>query len=188
MPMDNALNVSELLKRLGVVGNSKGSAPLLDALRLGITIADLSDLVPPLQGPIGGFSQRVSSGAGDSNKWTLNSRAAGGLRINSMMGEGTGLWRVWITDADPFVGSASQPLTQLAFGQTVESRVLNAPASPAIAPAGALILRSNAIGEPLQHGNWIGPAQFFNIESFRTSVAGELLTFTWREYPAALNP
>lgn len=189
MPMDNSLNVSELLKRLGVVGDSKASAPILDELRLTVSLADLSDLVPPLGVAIGGGSIPVTSGVGTFNKWTLHSRSAGGLRVNFVGNEvNADAYRFWVTDADPFVGSVVTAHANFSFENPAISEFMAAPAAASVSPLGSFIARGAIMSAPFQLGNWIGPGQFFNVEAQQANQAAEVVSIMWREYPAALNP
>lgn len=188
MPMKNSLNVSELLKRLGVVGDSMGSADLLDAMRMTVQIADLSALVPPVGTPITAVSSQASSGAGNNNKWTLHCRSPGGLRVNQLEGESGRRYRAWVTTVDPFVGSVAVAPVNLSFEQVGLSVFFNAPAAPPLAPANALRLRGPNATEVFEQGNWIGPGEFLNFEATSIQVAAEILTVTWREYPAMINP
>lgn len=192
MPMVNSLNVSELLKRLGVVGDSQGSASLLDALRMTVQIADLTDLVPPLRSPMAAVDDGTFSGVGTSNGWTLQCNSPGGLTVMKMaVDAGTG-WRIWITDVDPFVGSVIVPRkVELVFGQATLSEFFDHAAAAAVAPANSLRVNptaANSTNHLWSPGNWVGPGQFFNIESTRTNISNEFMSISWREYPGAINP
>lgn len=189
MPMDNSLNVSELLKRLGVVGDSKASAPILDELRLTVNLADLSDLVPPLGVAIGGGSIAATSPVGGFNKWTLHCRSPGGLRVNWVGNQvNADAYRFWVTDADPFVGSIAVAHANFSFENPAVSEFMSAPAAASVSPVASLISRGADIGGPFVLGNWIGPSQFFNVEAQQANQADEVVSIMWREYPAALNP
>lgn len=187
MPMNNTLNVSELLKRLGVVGDSKGSAPILEELRLSINLADLSDLVPPLPVPIGGATDLATSGVGTVNHWTLNARSPGGLQVFNMQMDGNDLFTIWITDDDPFAGAIPLSTVQLAFNQPVQSVMFHIPASAAIAPAASLFVRGPMLGNLIERTNYLGPGQHFNIESLSPNTTNEMISVVWTEYPGLIN-
>jgi len=187
MTIANSLNVSELLKRMGVSGDSLGSAPLLDALRLTVNLADFKDLIPPLAVPMAGVHHSAGSGVATFNKWTLNARSPGGLRVNEIMSNSAAAIRMWISATDPFVGSVAVATAQMVFGQTARSVFFNAPAAAAVAPAGHYVLRSFPAGRLLD-GMWVGPGEFFNLEGDTDNIGSQLVTLSWTEYPAALNP
>ena len=189
MTMNNSLNVSELLKRLGVVGDSLGSAPLLEAMRLSINLADLSDLVPPIAVPVGGAFNQALSLLTQFNKWTLHSRAPGGLKVVWFGNEDSGdQYKFWVTEVDPFIGSVGVPGANFSFGQDAVSVFFNAPAGVAVAPPGAILARGGNVAFPFMEGNWIGPGQFFNIEAQQDNQASEVASIMWKEYPGMLNP
>lgn len=188
MPLDNTLNVSELLKRLGVVGDSLGSAKILEQLRLTINIADLSDLVPPLAVPIAGATDLSTSGVGTVNHWTLHARSGGGLQVFNMQTDSNDLFVVWITDADPFANAAEIPTVQLAFQQTAVSQFFHVPPVAAVAPAASLFVRGPVLGNLIERTNWVGPGQFFNIESLTANTQDEMMSVVWTEYPGLINP
>jgi len=193
MPLKNTLNVSELLKRLGVVGDSQASAELLDQIRLNIQIADLSNLVPPVGVAVGGARGDSLAGTNQFGRWTLQSASPGGLTVQhltmDMVAEDLD---IWITDTnpinDPRVVSVNQ---NFGFGQTLESIFTSWDMiTSKIAPADAIRLFGNG-SEGFDHimplGNWIGPGQFFNIESVQTNRLQDI-NITWLEYPGAINP
>lgn len=189
MPMKNNLNISELLKRLGVVGDSLASAPLLDEMRLVINLADLTDLVPPIGVPIGGASIANSSGGGEFNKWVLHCKSVGGLRINWTGNQDSAdAYRFWVSEVDDFVGSVVVPHANFSFAGPAVSEFANAPPAPAVAPLASMIARGPSMGPVWREGNWIGPGQFFHIESQQSVQTDEVLSVMWREYPAGLNP
>lgn len=187
MPLDNTLNVSELLRRLGVKGDSQGSASLLEALRMNLIIGDFSDLVPPLGGPIGGSSVFGVSGIGTVNKWTLQCRSPGGLTVTKLFTVATSTFSVWITDANPFVGPVLEVTNDYSFGQLARSALFSHPPAAAVQPANLVVLAEGLLSDGLDSKNWLGPGQFFNVES-NFANATELLSIMWREYPGALNP
>jgi len=194
MSMDNTLNVSELLKRLGVVGDSVGSAPLLDQLRLVINIADLSSLVPPVSGPVAAAYASEASGVGKVNKWNLRCGAPGGMRVTSLASDTSGNdYNVWITDDQPFIEAPTIIANaDFAFGQVAESIFVNYEGGVAVVPANSLELPDGTITAPilsamLPTDNWVGPGQFFNIESRLTQTTSTIY-ITWKEYPAMINP
>ncbi len=190
MPMDNSLNVSELLKRLGVVGDSKGSAPLLNELRLAIQIADMSQLVAPLAGPMVGASDQSTSGGGLFNKWAIRCQSPGGLTVGEIVSNSERDYFVFVLDFDPFVGSVVEPICNMSFGQPAQSQFINAPAAAAVALAHAnrFIIRTDDKTQQVMNFNWIGPGEFFCIESRAAGVNTELMSVVWREYPAMVNP
>lgn len=189
MPMNNSLNVSELLKRLGVVGDSQGSASILDSMRLVINLADFSDLVPPLRVPVGGATSLVSSGVGTFNGWTLACRSPGGLQVLDMhTNQGTTLYHVWQTDTDPFAHNMVLIQTiDFVFEQTAQAELLEAVPGAAVAPPGTLLVRAEKM-DLLNGVGWVGPGQFFNIESRTSNVPQQMLSITWKEFPAMINP
>ncbi len=117
MPIDNTLNVSELLRRLGVKGDSLGSAPLLESLRLSLLIGDLSALVPPVGVPIGGATIGSVSGIGTFNKFTLQARSPGGLTVLVLEADTGNLFDLWVTDANPFGAVVNAEAANFSFGQ-----------------------------------------------------------------------
>ncbi len=187
MGLDNNLNVSELLRRLGVKGDSLGSAPLLEALRLTLNIGDLSNLVPPVGTPFGAAALPEASGVGTVNKWNLECRAPGGLKVQSLEGT-TGNFAMWITPTNLF-GAVLQFSTQsYSFQQPVRS-VFNVYADAgAVAPASAFQF-GGALPSTLQgrFDNWVGPGEFFNIEATGQNSV-QTMRISWKEYPAAISP
>ncbi len=187
MPLDNSLNVSELLRRLGVKGDSLGSAPLLESLRLNLMIADLSQLVPPLRGPIGGATIAQNAGAGFFNQWTLECRAPGGLEVQTLQTVTNGSFALFITPARVTGAAIQTAQHNYSFGQAVDSIFTTAVTAARVAPTFAFQLR---LGQP-SYGtffqNWVGPGEFFNIEANVTNTT-ETIMISWKEYPAALNP
>jgi len=187
MPMNNALNVSELLKRLGVVGDSLGSAPILEELRLVINLADLTDLVPPLATPVAGSHHTVTSGVGTFNQFTLDCRSPGGLTVQRI-GTNSGTdWDSWVSDTDPFLATVARPTANLSFGQPAVSIFGSSAPAAKVAPAETIRLRGFILDELLSPDNWVGPGQFFNIEAVSSNV-GQRISIMWKEFPAALNP
>lgn len=189
MPIENSLNVSELLKRLGVKGDSVGSAPLLEALRLNLTIADLSDLVAPVGVPFGAADIVATSGAGVANQWALRCASPGGLSVRTLRSITSGTYRVWITDTSPFAAAATTSVAHnFAFGQACLSRFENFPAGVFVRPLNSWEFSFDTvpfIGQVLD--NWVGPGQFFNIES-QTNQSTQEIAITWKEFPAGINP
>jgi len=189
MPMDNTLNVSELLKRLGVSGDSMGSAPLLDSMRLGITLADLSDLVPPVATPSAAASNGQNSGIGTFNQWTLRAGAGGGLRVTGLQSDSAGqTFRVWLSAADPFGNSAAVAHADLTFQNPAQSVFFaNTPPEAAQFPLAHTFVLNPDLDTCIRRGNWVGPGQFFNIEATIANVF-QRIAISWTEYPAFLNP
>jgi len=187
MGIDNTLNVSELLRRLGAKGDSLGSAPLLESLRMSIQIADLSDLVPPLTGPIGGAGLSNTSGVATFNNFQLRSRSPAGLTVMSLESN-IGDFDVWISDENPFGGGALSAAHNLAFGQEVEAFFTTRDPAAKVAPAGVFFF-GGAFPSVMERvfPNWVGPGQHFNIEARGSNVA-QSMRITWKEYPAGLNP
>jgi len=190
MPMDNTLNVSELLKRLGVVGDSQASASLLDQIRMVMNIADLSRLVPPLVGPIAAGSVTSTSDPITICKFNLNARSQGGLQLISIISS-TDLplvknYFIWITDVNPFGALTPGPFENLSFGQVAESVLSVAPIGANVAPASAVLTTGRYL-HLFGQNIWLGPGQFLNVES-ETMDTEEKLTFTWAEYTGGLNP
>jgi len=188
MPMQNSLNVSELLKRIGVVGDSQGSATLLDEMRMIVKVADLSALVPPVGTPIAIVSSANTSGIGTFNQWTLRAGSAGGLRVTGMQIDATNQdFRVSITDADPFANSAAVPHFDFAFQNPAQSIFFANTPNEATQLGQAPILQSPDLDRLLQFGNWVGPGQFFNIEATVLNTV-QRIAVSWVEYPGAINP
>lgn len=189
MPLDNSLNVSELLRRIGVKGDSLGSAPLLESMRMSLIVGDLSQLVPPLMGPIGGGSIIRTGGAGNRNKWSLQARSAGGLRILSLRMTGGGSVRLFVTPVNVLGVQAVLADQSFSFGQPVQSFftahiAAAATAAPVNSPE---MQQGQQPGMGWQFPNWIGPSEFFNIEGEGVNQTEEI-TIWWMEYPGALNP
>lgn len=187
MPLKNALNVSELLKRLGVSGDSLGSADVLEALRLGITIADLSRLVPPLSGPVGAASSLVTAAPVVVNQRSLHARSAGGLQVLQMGSDpqGSRQYDIWITAANPFGVLVAVGNQDLAFGQVAASEFAATQAA-AVAPANSVRVIGSALAV-FAPNIWLGPGQFLNIEHEVVNTEEEF-TITWAEYTGMLNP
>lgn len=187
MGLDNNLNISELLRRLGVKGNSLGSAPLLESLRLTLSIGDLSDLVPPVGVPLGAASISSTSGVGTVNAWSLASRSPGGLTVERVE-TAVGNYDVFVTDTDPFGAVAVTAAFNFSFGQAVQSAFRSHTPGAAVAPANVFGF-GGAFPSILVRGfdNWVGPGQFFNIEDRSQNNSHEIF-IAWKEYPAALNP
>jgi len=187
MGLQNTLNVSEVLRRLGVKGDSLGSAPLLESLRLSVNIADLADLLPPLAVPIGGAAITSGSGIGLVNSWSINSSSPGGLTVERVE-VAAGNYTAFITDLSPFLAVATTAANDFAFGQNVRSRFRSHVAAAAVAPANTFSF-GGAFPSILVRGfdNWAGPGQFFNIEEIGQNST-RTMSITWREYPAALSP
>ena len=187
MGLNNSLNVSELLRRLGVKGDSLGSAPLLESLRLTLNIGDLADLVPPVGVPLGGASLQLGSGLGTVNSWSLRCNSPGGLTVLTL-DSSTGDHDIFVTDADPFGAVLETAAFNFAFQQTVQSVfLLHVPATK-VAPVDAFGF-GGAFPSILVRGfeTWIGPGQFFNIEARGQNVVQDM-RIAWKEFPAGLNP
>lgn len=185
MPLDNSLNVSELFRRLGIKGDSLGSAPLLESLRLSLVIGDLSQLVPPLLGPLGGASMVSTSGVGTNNQWALECRAPGGLRVLQLYANVVSNFSIFITDANPFGAIAASAAEDFSFGQAVQSIFSRHVPAAGVAPANTLAIHGN---DPrFDFENWVGPGQFFNVEAQSQNLVQRVSIF-WKEYPAGINP
>lgn len=187
MPIDNSLNVSELLRRLGVKGDSQGSAPLLESLRLSLLIGDLSDLVPPVGTPFGGASIGAASGVGTFNQWSLHCISPGGLKVTVLRTVTTTTYAVWVTDVDPFGAIANAAAHNFSFGQRVLSLFRNHVAGALANPPRSLQFSTIQGGFGVDFDNWVGPGQFFNIQA-TTANAFQEISINWKEYPGALNP
>lgn len=187
MGLNNSLNVSELLKRLGVKGDSLGSAPLLESLRLTLNIGDLSDLVPPVGVPIAGAEISATSGVGTFNKWSLEVRSPGGLKVTRLEVP-AGDFDIFITDTIPFGARVNSVAHNFAFGQTASSLFGSYVVAAKVAPLFSFRF-GGAFPSILARGfdNWVGPGQFFNIEA-TGSNANQSMRIMWTEYPAGLNP
>lgn len=187
MGLDNNLNVSELLRRLGVKGDSLGSAPLLESLRLSLNIGDLSDLVPPVGVPMAGAAILNTSAAGTFNKWTLQVGSPGGLKVTRLE-VAAGDFDVWVTDASPFGARLNSVAHNFAFGQVAQSLFGSHVAAAKVSPLFALTF-GGAFPSIVSRGfdNWVGPGQFFNIEARGQNVTTSM-RIMWTEYPAGLNP
>jgi len=190
MPLDNSLNVSELLRRLGVKGDSKGSAPLLESLRLNLMIGDLSDLVPPVGVPFGAAALGALSGAATFNQWNLHCRAPGGLTLRSLAtNNSTDFFHMWVSDTDPFGAVSATAADNFSFSQPVQSIFQAHLAGAAVVPLGSFLF--HGVNLPIfGSGNfdtWIGPGEFLNIEAENPNNL-EIMSISWKEYPAALNP
>lgn len=190
MPMDNSLNVSELLKRIGVVGDSLGSAPLLEEMRPVVQVADLSDLVAPYAVPRAGAGEISTAGAGNFNKWALHCRSPGGALIEQLGSNGARAFHIWISDANAFVaGSAVTSKADITGGQpTLSDFILGTP-SPQDRPAGAFYrARFGDDSGSLYINSYIRPGQFFNIESGTSNETSQIFSLIWKEFPGAISP
>lgn len=188
MPLNNSLNVAELLRRLGVVGDSLGSAPLLEALRMSLTIGDLSDLVPPVGVPMAGAARFTASGVGTFNKWSLECRSPGGLKVKTIFSQQTNTFDVWVTEGSPFGVIIASAAHNFSFGQAALSLFHSHTPAASVNPADTFQIRGGlqpSIGVHLL--NWVGPGEFFNIESTQGNV-NETMVISWKEYPAGINP
>lgn len=188
MPLDNNLNVSELLRRLGVKGDSLGSAPLLESLRLSLQIGDLSNLVPPVPVPLGGASIGQNPGVGNVNKWSLLCRSPGGLVVNTLQSSANNNYRTLITDGLIFGAVVtSAPQLNYASGQNTLSVFRTHTPGVVDLPNFAFELRLLPPGMGIEFQNYVGPGASFNIESIGTNVT-ETISISWKEYPAGINP
>jgi len=191
MPMENNLNVSELLKRIGVVGNSQASAALLDQLRLSINIANLDHLVPPVGVPVASAQDDNVSGVAVANGWALQCRSAGGLTVLGVIdnNSNTNQYYRWVTDTNPFAASAPSPHANFTFGQPAVSVFLVSTPGPIVAPIPAVdqVFGQQASTHPLNGEIWVGPGQFFNVQARQLNVFNSI-NLIWKEYPAGLNP
>lgn len=188
MPIDNSLNVSELFRRLGIKGDSLGSAPLLESLRLSLLIGDLSQLVPPLAGPYAGANHPLTSGVGTVNKWSLECRSPGGLRVQTVHAENSQVYNVWVTPVSPFGAILTTAVHNFSFGQAAQSVFHRHTPAAGVSPANAFRLEIAVPSRlPENFQTWIGPGEFFNIEAINTNIS-QVMTISWQEYPGALNP
>ncbi len=187
MGIDNTLNISELLRRIGVKGDSLGSAPLLESLRLTLNIGDLSDLVPPIGVPMGGAAAPSTSGVGTVNKWSLESRSPGGLRVTRIEVAASD-FNVWITPTNALGAVADFTRHSFSFGQVPLSQFNRHIVAAAVAPVRVFAF-GGAFPSILTRGfdNWVGPGEFFNIEA-RAQNNTQEMRIMWTEYPAGLNP
>lgn len=188
MPLDNSLNVSELLRRLGVKGDSLGSAPLLESLRLSLQIGDLSDLVPPVGVPLGGAAISGTAGVGTNNRWSLECRSPGGLMVTSLDAGTGGGFRVNKTANNVLGAVASTAAFDFAFGQEVQSIFRNHIPGVLVLAGNSFRIQgiaTNALSDNFL--NWVGPGEFFNIESVSQNLT-EVISISWKEYPAGINP
>jgi len=190
MGLDNNLNVSELLRRLGVKGDSLGSAPLLESLRLTLNIGDLSELVPPVAAPHGGAALTNVSGVGTFNKWSMRCLAPGGARILMLTANPPANYRVWISPTNE-QGAVAATIVgdDFSFEQFVQSEFrVHVPIGAIAGPPGAFIIQGT--NEARTYSNfhaWVGPGEFFNIES-EVDNTNQTVSIFWQEYPGALNP
>jgi len=194
MPMKNSLNVSELLKRLGVVGDSQASADLLDQIRLGITIADLSPLVPPVSGPVAGAWIFGNAIIAEVVGWNLQCVSPGGLHVTTIATDSPNNdINTWVTDVQPFPTAAMiAPKVDFAFGQPSLSVFRGYATGPAVAPGAVLQLpdgtaSASILSDMFPPKNWIGPGQFLNFET-RLTNNDSTLYITWEEFPGMVNP
>lgn len=188
MPLDNTLNTSELLRRLGVKGDSQGSVSLLEALRLNLIIGDLSDLVPPVGVPFAGSALTGTSAVATFNKWTLHSNNVGGLTVRELRADAGGGFDVWITDTSPFGTALLSGVSEFGFGQNSQSLFFALTPAAKVAPPGSFRIQGIATAELGRNfDNWVGPSQFFNIEAVAPNLT-QTMSISWKEYTAALNP
>lgn len=188
MPLDNSLNVSELLRRLGVKGDSLGSAPLLEALRMSMVVADLSQLVAPLRGPLGAATLVRTSGVGTVNNWFFESRAPGGCTVLEINNRTSGNFRVGIGPVNLFGVLAVTAANNFASGQVVDSQFSAAAAAAAVLPGTFWQIHGSGNATMgAMFDNWIGPAEFMLIEGIATNTT-ETMTIRWKEYPGAISP
>jgi len=192
VPLKNTLNISELLKRIGVVGDSLGSADILDQLRLTLNIADLSDLVPPVGVAKAQATNFLDADVGERAGANLLCRSPGGLFVETVgIGTGTTSMRLWITDVQPFAVAKAlgDVRANFTFGQTIEaiwtlyeSEVRVAPGASASCAQGF-----NYVGGLIPAKIWVGPGQFFNIE-VNADNTDVVISVSWSELPAMINP
>lgn len=188
MGLDNSLNLSELFKRLGLKGDSLGSAPLLESLRLTLAIGDLSDLIPPVGVPFAGAAIQNTSGVGTVNKWSLACRSPGGLTVQTLSANDSGDYNLWVSQADAFAAPGAVAAHDFAFGQSVLSIFRNHAPLAAVTPPNTFRMQAALNSQlPNEFLSWVGPAEFFNIEASSQNVS-QTMAISWKEYPAALNP
>lgn len=187
MPLDNNLNVSELFKRLGIKGDSLGSAPLLESIRLSLLIGDLSNLVPPVGTPFGGAAIFTSSGVGTFNKFSLACLSPGGLRVMTLEAT-TGEFDLFVTDTNVFGAVVNSAAHNFAFDQPVLSLFRNHTIAAKVAPAFTFEF-GGAFPSSLvdTFETWVGPGQFFNMEATGAN-SSQNVRISWKEYPGALSP
>lgn len=188
MPLDNHLNTSELLRRLGLKGDSLGSMPLLESLRLSLNIGDLSDLVPPVRVPIGAANIPSTSGVATVNRWALRCMSPGGLTVTRLSTLSARTYNLFVSLGNPFGSPAIEAAHNFSFEQPARSAFFSATPFAKVAPAFAYTRSiGNQALSALDFDNWVGPGEFFAIEGNTFSVS-ENMAIMWKEYPAALNP
>jgi len=190
MPLDNTLNVSELLRRLGVKGDSLGSASLLEALRLNIMIADMSQLVPPMVGAMGGAALQISSGVGNFNNWSLLCRAPGGLRVTTIRSTTNRAFDLFVGPTLLFDAVVTNQIGfSYASGQITQSAFrTHTPTVAKNLPNNTLEMGQNQRPNfGIMFDNYVGPGEFFMIESEGTNSSEEIV-ISWTEYPGAISP
>jgi len=187
VPIENTLNVSEFLKRLGVVGDSAATMPMLEALRLTVNLGDFSDLVPPVGTPFAAASVRHTSPGGQATFFQLFCGSPGGLMVTAINAKLNNEFDIWVSDSQDFGALAGvETHEELAFGQTSLS-VVSFGAGAKVSPASAVRTRGTDNAQMLSH-NWIGPGQFFNCEAVAVGVTNHDVAVSWKEYPGGINP
>lgn len=189
MPLDNSLNVAELLRRLGIKGDSLGSMPLLESLRLTLSIGDFSQLMSPLAGPIGGADIASVSAAGTMNKWSLQCQAVGGLKVSSLKFSNNLFYDVWITGVNPFGAITGGPIVHdYSFGRFAQSSFTSHTPAAKVAPVGVVRVQPWILSVLISDfPNWVGPGEFLNIENTTNNNSANV-AIMWQEYTAGLNP
>ncbi len=187
MPLNNSLNTAEMLRRLGVKGDSQGSMALLESLRLNLIVGDLSDLVPPVGVPIAGATLGSVSGVATFNKWALQCRSPGGLTVLVLNADTGNIFDIWVEDANPFGGVVVAEVADFSFGQTALSLFSTHVPAAKVAPAATYRIHGTQTAIPTNFESWIGPGEFLNVESGSSNVV-EAISILWKEYPGALNP
>jgi len=187
MPLDNSLNVSELLRRLGVKGDSMGSASLLEALRLNLIVGDLSDLVPPTVVAMGGAAIAQNGGVGGFNKWSLLCRAPGGLVVTTLQTSTNNTYNLFISDT-PIFGAIVQDMGfDYATGQNILSSFTTHTTGVRVLPNLTYQLRQLAPSFGTHFEHYVGPGASFNIEAANDNIT-QTISISWKEFPGAISP
>lgn len=187
MPMDNTLNISEMLRRLGVKGDSKAAAPLLESLRLSLQIGDLSDLVPPVPVPIGGAAIGQNGGVGGFNKWSLTARSPGGLVVNTLQTTTNNTFSLLVGPTLFFGAEIQSSQFPYASGQLVQSFFVTHTTGARVLPNLTMQLRQlpSVMGRSFE--NYVGPGEHFMIEANNDNIT-QTIMITWKEFPGAISP
>ncbi len=187
MPLNNSLNVSELLRRLGVKGDSLASAPILESLRLVLNIGDVSDLVPPVPVPIGGAAISQNGGVGGFNKWNLTCRAPGGLIVNTLQTTTNNTYAILISPVLLFGAVVQSSAFNYASGQFVQSVFTTHTTGVRVLPNLTFELRQAQPSWSPHFEHYVGPGDHFMIEANNDNITQGMI-ITWKEFPGAISP